>query len=155
MAVWEGQLRAVGRVAIVVSRYHERLTLRLLEGAEQVCRDAAVPEESLDILWVPGAFELGVAVAAAARSGKYRAVVALGVVIRGETPHFDVVVDGAAGTAARVSSETLVPVGLGLLTCDNMEQAIARAGGDHGNKGAEAAGAALRTASMLDQAGLN
>lgn len=155
MAVWEGQLRAVGRVAIVVSRYHERITLRLLEGAEQVCRDAAVPEESLDILWVPGAFELGVAVSAAARSGRYRAVVALGVVIRGETPHFDVVVDGAAGASARVSSETLVPVGLGLLTCDNMEQAIARAGGDHGNKGAEAAEAALRTASMLDQAGLN
>jgi 6,7-dimethyl-8-ribityllumazine synthase len=155
MAVWEGQLRAVGKVAVVVSRYHERLTLRLLEGAEQVCRDAAVPEEWLDILWVPGAFELGVAVSAAARSGKYRAIVALGVVIRGETPHFDVVVDGAAATAARVASETLVPVGLGLLTCDNVEQAVARAGGDHGNKGAEAAEAALRTASMLDQAGIN
>ncbi len=154
MAVWEGQLRAVGRVAIVVSRYHQRITLRLLEGAEQVCRDAAVPEESLDILWVPGAFELGVGVSAAARSGRYRAVIALGVVIRGETPHFDVVVRGAADTVAQVSSDSLVPVGLGLLTCDSMEQAISRAGGDHGNKGAEAAEAALQTASMLDQAGL-
>lgn len=145
----EGVLEPIGPVAIVVARYHERLTLRLHEGARDACQAAGITPDDLDTLWVDGAFELGVAVAAAASSGKYRAVVALGVVIRGETPHFDFVAGETSAALSRVATETLVPVGFGLLTCDTMEQAAARSGGAAGNKGREAAEAAIRTASLL------
>lgn len=144
----EGQLRATGRVVIVVSRYHERITSRLLDGARACCVEAKVEPE---VWWVSGAFELGVAVTAATRSRDFTAVVALGAVIRGETPHFDVVVNETAAAIRRATTETLVPVGFGLLTCDTMEQAVARAGGAAGNKGHEAAEAALRTADLLRQ----
>jgi 6,7-dimethyl-8-ribityllumazine synthase len=149
MADLEGRLEATGSVAIVVARYHGRLTRRLLEGATAACIEAGHPAESLTVCWVDGAFELGVASMACARSGRYSAIVALGVVVRGETPHFDFVAGEAAAALGRVATETLVPVGLGLLTCDTIEQAIARAGGEAGNKGREAAEAALRTASLL------
>lgn len=149
MAEYQGHLEPVGRVAIVVSRYHERITRRLLEGALAACREAGIAEEAVDTCWVDGAFELGVASTALTRGGAHAAVVALGAVIRGETPHFDFVAGETAAALGRVASETLVPVGFGLLTCDTVEQAVERAGGSAGNKGREAAEAALRTASLL------
>lgn len=152
MTEFEGRLLAVGRIAVVVSRYHERITSRLLEGAMVACREAGVPDTDVDVLWVSGAFELGLVVTAAAHSGRYVAIVALGVVIRGETPHFEYVAGETSAALARAATDTLVPVGFGLLTCDTMEQAEARSGGAAGNKGREATEAALRTADLVHQA---
>lgn len=151
MTEMHGRLRAVGRVGILVSRYHERVTGRLLEGARVTCRTAGIPDDQVDVLWVPGAFELGVAAEAAARSARYTCLVALGAVVRGETPHFDYVAGETARVLAEVARQHRVPVGLGLLTTDTMAQAEARAGGDAGNKGAEAAEAAIMTADLLRQ----
>lgn len=149
MPDFQGRLEAVGRVAIVVSRYHERITRRLLDGALEACREAGIEGDHVDTCWVDGAFELGVVTTALTRDGRYAAVVALGAVVRGETPHFDVVAGETAAALGRAATDSLVPVGLGLLTCDTLEQAAARAGGSAGNKGREAAEAALRTASLL------
>jgi 6,7-dimethyl-8-ribityllumazine synthase len=149
VAEFSGQLAPVGRIGIVVSRYHERITTRLLEGARDCCREAGIPPDDVDVVWVPGAFELGSALAALARSGRYAALVALGVVIRGETPHFDYVAGEAARAAGTTASAAGLPVGFGLLTVDTVEQAAARAGGAAGNKGHEAAEAAIRTADVL------
>ena len=101
MAEFEGRLQGVGRVAVLVARYHERITARLLEGAMVACLEAGLPESDVDILWVSGAFELGVVATAAAHSGRYAAIVALGAVIRGETPHFDYVAGETAAALAR------------------------------------------------------
>jgi len=147
----EGSLRTRGRVAIVVSRYHERITARLLEGARQACRQAGTPDRQIEVYWVDGAFELGVLVTALTASGPFSAVVALGVVIRGETPHFDFVAGETSRALMRAATDSLVPVGFGLLTCDTVEQAEARAGGAAGNKGHEAASAAIRSADLLWQ----
>lgn len=151
MPEYAGRLHAIGKVAIVVSRYHERVTSRLLDGARTTCLEAGIADEDVDTLWVSGAFELGVAAMAAAHSGRYVAVVALGAVVRGETPHFDFVAGETAAALSRAATETLVPVGFGLLTCDTMDEAVARAGGTAGNKGQEAAEAALRAADLLRQ----
>jgi len=152
MSEYEGRLQAGGRVAVLVSRYHERITSRLLEGAMVACLEAGLPESDVDVMWVPGAFELGVVATAAAHSGRYAAIVALGVVVRGETPHFEFVAGETAAALGRAATDTLVPIGFGLLTCDTMDQAEARAGGAAGNKGREAAEAALRTADLIRQA---
>jgi 6,7-dimethyl-8-ribityllumazine synthase len=138
-------------VGLLVSRYHERVTSRLLEGARRCCREAGVPEDEIDVLWVTGAFELGVAAAAAARTGRYACLVALGAVVRGETPHFEYVAGEASRTLAAVAREHALPVGFGLLTTDTLEQAVERAGGRAGHKGYEAAEAALRTADLIAQ----
>jgi 6,7-dimethyl-8-ribityllumazine synthase len=151
MATFEGRLEATGRVAVVVSRYHQRLTTRLAQGARLACLEAGLREDDIDTWGVAGAFELGVTVTALARSGRYRAIVAIGVVIRGETPHFEFVAGETARMLAAASTETLVPVGFGLLTTDDLAQAEARAGGAAGDKGREAALAALQTASLLTQ----
>jgi 6,7-dimethyl-8-ribityllumazine synthase len=151
MTEFQGTLHPVGRVAIIVSRYHERITGRLLEGARRCCREAGLTDDQVDVLWAPGAFELGVVAEAAARQGRYACLVALGAVVRGETPHFDYVAGEAARSLAAVGREHLVPVGFGLLTTATMEQAVARAGGSAGNKGYEAAEAALLAADLLRQ----
>ncbi len=151
MTEYRGQLRAVGSVAIVVSSYHERITARLLEGALGTCAQAGIAAGQLDVAWVPGAFELGVTVATLAQSGRYAAVVALGVVVRGETPHFDFVAGETSRALGETARATGVPVGFGLLTVDTMAQAVDRAGGGAGNKGAEAAEAAIRTADLHQQ----
>jgi 6,7-dimethyl-8-ribityllumazine synthase len=145
----EGRLRATGRVAIIVSRYNELVTARLLEGARACC--AAAGAAAVDVVWVPGAFELAVVAAGAARSGKYACLVALGAVIRGETPHFDFVAGEASRSLASLALETGCPVGFGLLTTDDLDQAVARAGGAAGNKGYEAAEAAIRAADAIAQ----
>ncbi|HYT82640.1 MAG TPA: 6,7-dimethyl-8-ribityllumazine synthase [Gemmatimonadales bacterium] len=139
------------RVAVLVSRYNEIVTARLLEGARQCLRDRGVPEARVDVLWVPGAFELPVAAEAAAASGRYGAIVALGCVIRGETAHFEYVAGEAARGLGHVALAHRLPVGFGVLTTESLDQALARAGGGAGNKGYEAAEAALATADVLAQ----
>ncbi len=151
MAELSGRLVGSGRIGIVVSRYHERITGRLLEGARRCCREAGVPEEDVDVVWVPGAFELGSTAAAMADTGRYAALVALGCVVRGDTPHFDYVAGEASRALARLAAERPIPVGFGLLTVEVLQQAIDRAGGSAGNKGYEAAEAALRTADVFRQ----
>ena len=145
------RLRATGRVAILVSRYNELITSRLLEGARAACRDAGLAEGDLDVVWLPGAYELPAAAAAAAESGRYSAVVALGAVIRGDTPHFEFVAGEAARGLNAVAVRHALPVAFGVLTVDTMQQATDRAGGSAGNKGREAAEAALLAADAIAQ----
>lgn len=137
------------RVAIVVSRYNELITRRLLEGARDALREAGIPDSHVEEFWVPGAFELAVAAEEAAVSGRFRAIVALGCVIRGETPHFEYVAGEATRGLGNVALAHRVALGFGVLTTENQSQAEARAGGAAGNKGYEAAAAALQTADVL------
>jgi 6,7-dimethyl-8-ribityllumazine synthase len=148
---FSGRLRASGRVAILVSRYNELITTKLLDGALACCGEAGLAREDIDVVWLPGAFELPVAAAAAAKTGRYACLVALGAVIRGETPHFDYVAGETARGLADVAVSHALPVGFGVLTVDTMQQAVDRAGGAAGNKGHEATAAALRAADALDQ----
>ena len=138
-------------MAVLVSRYNEVVTARLLDGARACLREKGVPEARVDVIWVPGAFELPVAAEAAAASGRYAALVALGCVVRGETPHFEYVAGEAARGLGNVALAHRLPVGFGVLTTETLDQALARAGGTAGNKGYEAADAALTTADVLAQ----
>ena len=151
MPDFSGRLRASGRVAILVSRYNELITSRLLDGALACCKEAGVPREDIDVVWLPGAFELAGAAAAAAGTGRYSCLVALGAVVRGDTPHFDYVAGETARGLNAVAVRHGLPVGFGVLTVDTIQQAADRAGGSAGNKGHEAAAAALRTADVLAQ----
>lgn len=146
-----GEGNRTGRAVIAVSRFNEGVTQRLLDGALQALTVGGVASDEVDVVWVPGAFELPVALSRALRSGRYRVAVALGAVIRGETPHFDFISAEATRGLGAIALETGVPVGFGLLTCDTQEQALARAGGAAGNKGAEAATAALETSDTLSR----
>jgi len=139
------------RVAVLVSRFNEEVTTRLLAGAREALRRHAVPDSRVDVVWVPGAFELPVAAEAAAAAERYDVIVALGCVIRGETAHFEYVAGEAARGLGNVALAHRIAVGFGVLTTDTLEQALARAGGAAGNKGADAAEAALQTADALDQ----
>ena len=138
-------------MAILVSRYNELITTKLLDGALACCREAGLSREQVDVVWLPGAFELGAAAAAAAETGRYTCLVALGAVIRGETPHFDYVAGETARGLNQVAIRHALPVGFGVLTVDTLQQAAERAGGGAGNKGHEAAEAALRTADAMAQ----
>ena len=140
-----------GRVAILVSRYNELVTAKLLEGALAGCDEAGVPRDQVDVVWLPGAFELTAAAAAAAATGRYACLVALGAVVRGETPHFEYVAGAAASGLTDVSRQHAIPVGFGVLTVDTLQQATDRAGGSAGNKGHEAATAALGAADAIAQ----
>jgi len=138
-------------VAVLVSRYNELVTRRLLDGALECAREAGMPDAEIDIVWVPGAFELGAAAAELAGSGRYAALVALGAVIRGDTPHFDYVAGETARALSSVALQHATAVAFGVLTVDTLEQATDRAGGKAGNKGHEAMGAALELADVLRQ----
>ena len=151
MAEYSGRLRRVGRVAIVVSRYNELVTAKLLEGARSCCSEAGLAEGDIDVCWVPGAFELVGAADALARGGGYACIIALGAVVRGETPHFDFVAGETTRGLGEVVLRRSVPVGFGLLTVDSLAQAQERAGGAFGNKGYEAAEAAIRSADLRSQ----
>jgi 6,7-dimethyl-8-ribityllumazine synthase len=153
MAELSGSLTAVGRIGIVVSRYHESLTTGLLEGARRCCRDAGIPDDAVDVVWVPGSFELGSAAATMAATGRYAALVALGVVVRGETAHFDFVAGEAARAIGTLATTHRIPIGFGVLTTETLQQAADRAGGPAGDKGYEAAEAAIRTADVIRQIG--
>jgi 6,7-dimethyl-8-ribityllumazine synthase len=142
--------RAARRVAVLVSRYNEIVTRRLLEGARAALVADGISESHIDVHWVPGAFELPAAAAVAAATGRYLAIVALGCVIRGETPHFEYVAGEAARGLGDVARTSQIAVGFGVLTTEDQAQALARAGGDAGNKGAEAAHAALESARVLE-----
>jgi 6,7-dimethyl-8-ribityllumazine synthase len=142
-----------GRIGIVVSRYHEAVTRKLLDGARAVLAEHAVPDERVDVAWVAGAWELPVVARDFAARGGCQAVIALGAVVRGETPHFDYVAGEAARGLMEVQLRFGVPVGFGLLTCDTLEQALARAGGAAGHKGREAAEAALGAVQALARRG--
>lgn len=147
----EGNLRADGKkFGIVVSRFNSFLTEKLLEGAlDSLVRSGAL-EEDIDVVRVPGAFEIPLVAKRLAGSQKYNAVIVLGVVIRGATPHFDVVVNEVSKGSAQVGLETGVPVLFGVLTTETIEQAIERSGTKAGNKGAEVAVAAIEMANILD-----
>jgi 6,7-dimethyl-8-ribityllumazine synthase len=152
MAEFNGIPRGAGRrVVVVASRFNETITRPLVDGALEALVAHGVAFDDIDIVWVPGAWELPLAARRALASGRYDALVALGAVIRGDTPHFDFVAGEASRGLALVCIDSEIPVGFGLLTCDNMEQALARAGGVHGNKGWDAALAALETTDVLDQ----
>jgi 6,7-dimethyl-8-ribityllumazine synthase len=138
-----------GRALVVASRFNEGVTLKLLEGALGALHNGGFGDESIDVVWVPGAFELPVTVHRGLATGRYVVAVALGAVIRGETPHFEFIAAEASHGLSEAATRYSTPVGFGVLTCDTMAQALARAGGAAGNKGEEAAEAALETARAL------
>jgi 6,7-dimethyl-8-ribityllumazine synthase len=147
---FEGQLDAPsGRFAIVVSRYNESITSKLLDGAIRTLVQRGVPDESIDVVWVPGAFEIPLAADRLAKSGDYLAVICLGAVIRGETTHDQHINRAVSLGITEAALASGLPVAFGVLTCDTVEQAIHRAGGSIGNKGVEAAETALRMANLL------
>ncbi len=140
-----------GRFAIVVSRYNEHITGKLLAGAVETLRAAGVADEAIDVAWVPGAWELPLASQRMARSGKYAAVLCLGCVIKGETTHDEHINRQVSLSLGQLALESGLPVLFGVLTCNTLEQAIHRAGGNVGNKGQECAAAALEMIRLLAQ----
>jgi len=137
------------RVAVVAARFNEAIVERLVDGATgALLRHGAAPTD-VQVAWVPGAFELPVVLGHLAARGEVDALVALGCVVRGETPHFDYVAGKAASGSEAVAREHGIPVAFGVLTVDTWDQAVQRAGGKLGNKGAEAALAAVETANLL------
>lgn len=141
------------RFAVVVARFNHLLCVRLLEGATCELVRRGVAPDAIDVAWVPGAFELPLAARSLAASGRYDGVVVLGVVIRGGTPHFDYVCRGVTDGVQAVMRDTGVPLGFGVLTVDDVQQALERTGGSEGNKGGEAALAAIEMARLLAQTG--
>ena len=137
------------RIALVVSRFNRAVTDSLLEGATATLRERGVEVGPGDVFPVPGAFELPIVAQALTESGRYSGIVCLGAVVRGETPHFDYVCAQAAAGVLRVALDARIPVSFGVLTTDTMAQAMARAGGEVGNKGAEAAVTVLETLEQL------
>ena len=152
MAEFSGSPLGAGRrIAVVASRFNETITQRLVDGALDALTRHGATFEDVDVVWVPGAWELPAAARRLLASERYDAVVAVGAVIRGETPHFDYVAGEASRGLADASAEFDTPIGFGLLTCDTFAQAEARAGGEHGNKGWDAALAALEMADLFDR----
>ncbi|MDR1471499.1 MAG: 6,7-dimethyl-8-ribityllumazine synthase [Synergistaceae bacterium] len=140
------------RFAVAASRFNELITGRLIDGAVDALTRHDVRRQDIDVYWVPGAWELPLLAKEIALTGRYDAIVALGAVIQGDTPHFDYVCAEVSKGLASVSLEQRTPVGFGVLTCSNLEQALMRAGSKAGNKGADAALAALETANVLARA---
>ncbi len=150
MRTLEGKLDATGqRFGVVVTRWNSFITERLLEGALDALRRHGAADDAVTIVRVPGAFEVPLVVQQLCRSGKVDAVVALGCVIRGSTPHFDYVASEVSKGVAQASIESGVPVGFGVLTTDTIEQAVERAGTKAGNKGFEAATTAIEMVNLL------
>lgn len=137
------------RIAIALARFNQAVTDRLLAGALEALTSHGVAEDAIDVATVPGAFELPLCAQRLAATGRYDAVVCLGAVVRGETPHFDFVAGEAARGIAEVSRRHDIPVAFGVLTADTIAQAMARAGGERGNKGFEAAVTALEMVQLL------
>lgn len=155
MRTLEGQLSLRdAKFCVLAARFNDRIVEDLIRGALDALRRHGVADNAIDLVRVPGAFELPLAAKKLARTRQYDALVALGVVIRGATPHFDYVCSECAAGLARVSLEFELPVGFGVLTCDTVDQALERAGVKHGNKGADAAVAAIEMVSLLRQLAL-
>jgi 6,7-dimethyl-8-ribityllumazine synthase len=150
MKTHEGNLIGSGlRIGIVVSRFNEMLSGRLLSGALDGLARHGVDDADISVAWVPGAFEIPLLALKMAKSGKFDAVVALGVVIRGATPHFEYVASEVSKGVAKASLDTGVPVMFGVITADTIEQAVERAGTKAGNKGWDAANGAIEMANLL------
>lgn len=145
----EGREEDGARIGIVAARFNELITNRMLEGALSALSESGVPDESIDVAYVPGSFEIGSAAQAMAESGRYAAVICIGAVIRGETAHFDYVSMAVTQAVTRVSLDTGVPCLFGVLTTDTMEQALARSGGPGSNRGYDAAVGALEMAGLV------
>lgn len=139
------------RMAVIGSRFNETITTKLVEGAVDCLVRHGVPFDDVDVVWVPGAWELPAAAGRLLASDRYDAIIAVGAVIRGDTPHFDFVAGEASRGLAELQRAYDRPIGFGLLTTDTMEQAEARAGGVHGNKGWDAALAALEMADLFSR----
>lgn len=137
------------RVATVVARFNDHVTGLLLDGARATLAAHGIADADAPVYWVPGAFELPVVAQRLAGSGRFDAVICLGAVIRGDTPHFEYVAGAAAAGVSRVALDTGVPVVFGVLTTNSLEQALERCGGTEGHKGAEAAATAVETAALL------
>ena len=153
MKEYQGKLVAPAKAkfAIVVSRFNEFITSKLLDGAADALTRHDVPDDNIDIIWSPGSFEIPVIASRIAESGQYDAIICLGAVIRGGTDHNRYVASEAAKGVALVSLRTGTPCIFGVLTCDTLEQAVDRAGAKSGNKGAAAAVSALEMANLLEQ----
>ncbi len=150
----EGQLIAQGKkFGLVVSRFNDFITRKLLEGAIDILSRHGVKEEEIEVAWVPGSFEIPYAASRMAGSGKYDAVICLGAVIRGDTPHFDYIANEVAKGIARIALDTGVPTIFGMITADTLEQALERAGTKAGNKGSDAALAAIEMVNLFDKMG--
>lgn len=150
--VYEGSLDGKGlKVGIVVSRFNDLITERLLDGALDRLRRSGVPRDSTDVAWVPGAFEVPKAAKRMADSGRYNGVIALAAVIRGATPHFEYVASEITKGLARLNLEVDVPIAFGVITSDTIDQAIERAGTKLGNKGSQAAEALIEMINLLKE----
>ena len=148
--LYEGELAGRGlRFAVAVSRYNDTITRKLLDGAVETLRTHGVADDAIDVAWVPGAWEIPLVAERFARSGRYAAVLCLGAVIRGETTHDQHINRQVSLSLGQTAVESGVPVLFGVLTCNSLEQAIHRSGGNVGNKGVECAEAALEMASLL------
>jgi 6,7-dimethyl-8-ribityllumazine synthase len=152
MKVYEGKLRADGkRFGIVLARFNSFIGERLLEGALDTLRRSGVIDEDIELVRVPGAYEIPLLAQKMARAGRFDAILCLGAVIRGATPHFDFVANEVAKGIAQASMESGVPILFGVLTTDTIEQAIERAGSKAGNKGSDVAAAAIEMVNLLQQ----
>ena len=152
MAEFNGIVSGAGRrFAVVASRFNSHVTEKLAEGAMDALVRHGAAAEDVDLVWVPGVWELPFAARRLAGTERYNALVVVGAVVRGDTPHFDYVAGEASRGLADASAEYDIPIGFGLLTTDTMEQAEARAGGEHGNKGWDAAVAALEMADLFER----
>ena len=150
----EGNITAKGlRFAIVASRFNEFITTKLLEGALDMLRRHGAPENAVDVVWVPGAFEIPLAAKKLAACGRYDAVICVGAVIRGATSHYDYVCSEVSKGVAQAALSTGVPVIFSVVTTENIEQAVERAGTKAGNKGADGAMAAMEMANLLKKIG--
>ncbi len=148
----EGMLTVTNeRFCIITARFNEFISSKLLSGALDELKRHGADERNIDIIWVPGAFEIPLTAKKAAQTGKYNAIIALGAVIKGSTSHYDYVCAEVSKGVASVGLETGIPVIFGVLTCDNIEQAIERAGTKSGNKGADAAKSAIEMANIIKQ----
>ena len=147
----KGDMNGQGlHVGVVVARFNEVITRKLLDSALETLVRHGVRDEDITVGWVPGSFELPVVAKAMAKSGRYHAVICLGAVIRGETSHYDMVAGQTAGGISSIALETGVPTIFGVLTTENMDQALNRAGGKSGNMGATTAVAAIETARIIE-----
>ena len=141
------------RIGIVVARFNEFITNKLLGGAVDTLKRHGVADEAIDVAWVPGSFEIPLIAKKMADSGKYDAVICLGAIIRGSTTHYDLVCNEAAKGVAQVSLSSNIPVMFGIITTENLEQAIDRAGAKAGNKGSECAEGAIEMINLIRQIG--
>ncbi|MDI6891485.1 MAG: 6,7-dimethyl-8-ribityllumazine synthase [Actinomycetota bacterium] len=150
MKIYEGKLTAKGfKFGIVVSRFNEFLSTRLLEGALDALRRHEASEENINVAWVPGSFEMPLVAKKMAESKKYDGLICLGVILRGGTPHFEYICSEAAKGVAKINLDTGVPTAFGIITADTIEQAVERAGTKSGNKGWQAAMSSMEMVNLL------